>query len=111
MRALPPSVLPLDSRGYPLLDAVVLGLGPDGHCASLFPGHAALTAAAGRWVVGVPDAPKPPAGRITLSLEARPTVLCPSPLARVRCRAGDRGAASTQRRGRLARLLRHVTRC
>jgi 6-phosphogluconolactonase len=48
------------------LDFVLLGVGPDGHVASLFPGHAAL--ADTRLVVPVVDAPKPPAGRLTLSL-------------------------------------------
>ncbi len=47
------------------VDVALLGLGPDGHVASLFPGHAALKSRAA--VIHVPDAPKPPADRITLS--------------------------------------------
>lgn len=48
------------------LDAVVLGLGEDGHTASLFPGHPALEATG--TTVAVLDSPKPPAERVTLTL-------------------------------------------
>lgn len=52
--------------GIPTLDVVLLGVGPDGHCASLFPGHPALNERA-RSVIGVRNSPKPPPARITLS--------------------------------------------
>ena len=56
----------------PKFDLVLLGVGPDGHVASLFPGLPAvdLPAADGRWVVGVEGSPKPPPLRISLSLAA-----------------------------------------
>jgi 6-phosphogluconolactonase len=50
------------------LDLVLLGIGPDGHTASLFPGNPALHATGG--AVAVHDAPKPPPDRISLTLEA-----------------------------------------
>lgn len=48
-------------------DLVLLGMGEDGHTASLFPGH---THPAGEQVHAVSDAPKPPPARISLSREA-----------------------------------------
>jgi 6-phosphogluconolactonase len=54
--------------GPPVLDLVVLGIGPDGHVASLFPGAATLDAGEQAVCLGVADSPKPPPERITLSL-------------------------------------------
>jgi len=51
----------------PRLDVALLGVGPDGHVCSLFPGHEALREEA-RWVVAVVDSPKPPSRRLTLTL-------------------------------------------
>jgi 6-phosphogluconolactonase len=50
----------------PALDAVLLGLGPDGHIASLFPG-AGERDRPNRLVVAVRDSPKPPPRRLTLT--------------------------------------------
>ena len=52
----------------PALDVIVLGIGPDGHVASLFPGAPTLDADAQRLCLGVHDSPKPPPERITLTL-------------------------------------------
>lgn len=50
------------------LDLVLLGIGTDGHTASLFPGNAALRATG--HVTGVHGSPKPPPDRVSLTLGA-----------------------------------------
>lgn len=50
----------------PVLDLVLLGVGPDAHVASLFPGHPAL--GDDRLVVPVHESPKPPPVRVSLSM-------------------------------------------
>jgi 6-phosphogluconolactonase len=49
------------------LDLALLGIGEDGHVASLFPGHQALDENDLR-VVAVEDAPKPPRRRLSVSM-------------------------------------------
>ena len=49
---------------YPKFDLLLLGMGPDGHIASLFPGHEHSTQAI---VVAVDDSPKPPPMRLSLN--------------------------------------------
>jgi 6-phosphogluconolactonase len=54
----------------PLFDVVLMGVGPDGHTASLFPDYPAV-AETDRWVVGVPKAHVEPfVPRVTLTLPA-----------------------------------------
>lgn len=62
-----PSVLPRNQDGFPRFDMVLLGIGPDGHVASLFPNRS-QTAAVEGWVVSIEDSPKPPPERITLTM-------------------------------------------
>ena len=51
----------------PVLDLVILGIGPDGHVASLFPGRSDW-AERPDWVIAVHDAPKPPPARLSLGV-------------------------------------------
>ena len=57
----------LASDDFPRFDLVLLGLGTDGHTASLFPHSQALRERT-RWVLPILDAPKPPRRRLTLTM-------------------------------------------
>jgi 6-phosphogluconolactonase len=66
----PPAVGSEQEPYFPSFDLVLLGLGQDGHTASLFPGEAALEES-DRWVLAVAGAKaSPPVERITLTLPA-----------------------------------------
>ncbi|MGB7817978.1 MAG: 6-phosphogluconolactonase [Ornithinibacter sp.] len=58
----------LREHGTGLFDVVVLGVGPDGHVASLFPHHPAA-ATTGAMTTAVHDSPKPPPDRVSLTRE------------------------------------------
>jgi 6-phosphogluconolactonase len=53
----------------PHFDAMLLGIGPDGHCASLFPEHPGLYEEAAS-VIAVRNSPKPPPTRISFTFRA-----------------------------------------
>jgi 6-phosphogluconolactonase len=53
----------------PAFDVVLLGVGPDGHCASLFPGHPG-TQVLDTSVIAVRNSPKPPPVRLSFTFPA-----------------------------------------
>lgn len=52
----------------PQLDIALFGVGPDGHFASLFPGHEEVKIVDGRLACGVINSPKPPSLRVSLTV-------------------------------------------
>jgi 6-phosphogluconolactonase len=90
------SALPAAPAGVPRLEVVWLGVGEDGHCLSLFPGHPEVEVG-DRLIVPVHDSPKPPPDRVSLTLAAlagteRLLVLAAGPAKAgpvARARAGD----------------------
>lgn len=60
------AAMPSVSDGEPWFDVLMLGIGPDGHCASLFPGRGEVESEA--VVLAVRDSPKPPPVRITMGM-------------------------------------------
>jgi 6-phosphogluconolactonase len=61
-------VAPTEPGGLPVLDVSLVGIGEDGHTASLFPGHPEVEDSSGALCLPVRNSPKPPPERVTLSL-------------------------------------------
>lgn len=61
-------VPPTGADDLPILDVALLGIGEDGHTASLFPGHPQVEDQSGALCLPVGDAPKPPPERVTLTV-------------------------------------------
>jgi 6-phosphogluconolactonase len=59
----------LREHGAGSFEVLMLGVGPDGHVASLFPGHPQLDVG-DRVTVAVTDSPKPPPERVSLTFSA-----------------------------------------
>ncbi|GAE71431.1 6-phosphogluconolactonase [Cutibacterium acnes JCM 18916] len=54
--------------GGVVFDICLLGMGTDGHVASLFPGHPSFNPTTAALAVGVTDAPKPPPDRLSVTM-------------------------------------------
>jgi 6-phosphogluconolactonase len=54
------------TTGLPILDCVLLGMGEDGHVASLFPGDSVAEADMTSVFLPVQNSPKPPSNRVSL---------------------------------------------
>ncbi len=60
-------IVPLNSDGQPVLDLIFLGLGEDGHVASLFPNISEETVDIAVPFLAIQNSPKPPPNRVSLS--------------------------------------------
>jgi len=64
--ALQAARLPVDAAGFPSLDVVLVGIGPDGHLFSVFPGSATWSDPAWAQAVPAPTHVEPHVARLTL---------------------------------------------
>ena len=60
-------IVPPNENGLPVLDLIFLGMGKDGHVASLFPNASAEIVNSARPFLAVENSPKPPLKRISMS--------------------------------------------
>ncbi|CAO2838543.1 unnamed protein product [Amaranthus hypochondriacus] len=79
------------TSNFPKFDVMLLGMGPDGHVASLFPGHP-LVKENERWVTFIKDSPKPPPERITFTF---PVINSSANIALVVCGSGKAAVVKT----------------
>jgi len=63
-------IAPVNENGQPVLDLIFLGMGEDGHVASLFPGESEMAAASKVVYRAIKNSPKPPQNRVTLGYAA-----------------------------------------
>ncbi|XP_010048719.2 probable 6-phosphogluconolactonase 4, chloroplastic [Eucalyptus grandis] len=81
------STVASSESGLPKFDLMLLGMGPDGHVASLFPGHP-LVRENKKWITFIKDSPKPPPERITFTF---PVINASAHIALVVAGAGKAG--------------------
>jgi 6-phosphogluconolactonase len=62
--------VPAKAKGQPVLDLIFLGMGEDGHVASLFPGEAEAARQNPAVYRAIANSPKPPPNRVTLGYAA-----------------------------------------
>jgi 6-phosphogluconolactonase len=63
-------IAPVNEAGQPVLDLIFLGMGEDGHVASLFPGEPDVLISDRAIYRAVKNSPKPPQNRVTLNYAA-----------------------------------------
>lgn len=88
--------IPLSAAGFPKFDLILLGIGFDGHVASLFPNRPQRYEKK-RWVTFITDSPKPPPPRITFTF---PVINSAANIAMVVTEAGAADAVAAKLGGR-----------